>query len=315
MLRQFAPVLLVAAALPLGAQTPVTRVSSGADAGVALTRAAPSDPKSTTRLLRQPTLSATHIAFMYANNVWVVERAGGSARRLTSFAGPTSNPKLSPDGRTIAFSSSYGGNADVYIVPVQGGEPTRLTWHPAADLVQGWTPDGRSIVFSSGRATVAPSAAPRFWRVSASGGVEEPMVMPRAFQGKISPDGRRVAYRMNNSWDDERRNYRGGQNRPIWIMDLTSHEVMTPPWTNSKDVDPVWLGDVVYFISDRDGVANVWAFDTKTKQLRKATTFTDFDVKALDAGGGALAFEQAGYIHELDPASGRTRIVNIAAMG
>ena len=313
MLRHFAFILVVAGALPARAQPPLQRADAErvADAG----RAAPADAKSTTRLLRQPTVSATHIAFMYANNVWIVERAGGSARRLTSFPGPTSNPKLSPDGRTIAFSSSYGGNADVYIVPTQGGEPKRLTWHPAADVVQGWTPDGRSIVFSSGRATAAPSAAPRFWTVSASGGVEAPMAMPRAFQGKISPDGKRVAYRMNNSWDDERRNYRGGQNRPIWIMDLASHEVVTPPWTNSKDVDPVWLGDVVYFISDRDGVANVWAFDTKTKQLRQTTKFADFDVKALDAGGGALAFEQAGYVHELDPASGRTRIVNIAAAG
>ena len=132
--------------------------------------------------------------------------------------------------------------------------------------------------------------------------------MPRAFQGKISPDGKRIAYRMNNSWDDERRNYRGGQNRPIWIMDLASHEVTSPPWTDSKDIDPVWVGDVVYFISDRDGVQNVWSYANATKQLTQVTKFRDFDVKTLDASGNAVVFEQAGYIHELDPATGREKI-------
>src|SRR3954466_3029381 len=106
-----------------------------------------------TRLLRSPSVSERDIAFAYANNIWVVDRAGGSARRLTSFQGETQNPKLSPDGRTVAFSAEYGGNTDVYVVPVEGGQPKRLTWHPGADLVQGWTPDGRAVMFSSTRAT------------------------------------------------------------------------------------------------------------------------------------------------------------------
>ncbi len=268
-----------------------------------------------TRLLRSPTVSATQIAFAYANNIWTVDRAGGMARRLTSFQGETSNPHYSPDGKQIAFSGEYAGNIDAYVVPAEGGEPKRLTWHPGADLVQGWTPDGASIVFSSTRATWAPSAAPRFWTVPAEGGIEQPMALPRAYQGKISADGTRIAYRMNNSWDEERRNYRGGQNRPIWIVDTKTYELQSPPWTDSKDVDPVWVGDSVYFISDRDGVANVWSFDTRTKQLAQATRFTDFDVKTLDAGGGAIVFEQAGYVHELDPKSGKEHIVPITAAG
>ena len=267
------------------------------------------------RLLRTPTVSAHDIAFAYANNIWVVERAGGAARRLTSFQGETQNPKLSPDGRTVAFSADYGGNTDVYVVPVEGGQPKRLTWHPGADVVQGWMPDGKSVVFASGRASNAPSAAPRFWTVPLDGGPEQAMPMPRAYQGKVSPDGRRVAYRMNNSWDEERRNYRGGQNRPIWVLDLATMEVTSPEWTDSKDVDPVWVGDAVWFISDRDGVANVWAWDTRTKQLRQVTRFTDFDVKALDAGGGGVVFEQAGYVHALDPATGKEQVVNITAAG
>jgi tricorn protease len=268
-----------------------------------------------TRLLRMPTVSSSQIAFAYANNIWVVPRGGGSARRLTSFQGQTSNPHFSPDGRAIAFSGEYAGNFDVYVVPADGGEPRRLTWHPGADLVEGWTPDGKSILFSSNRATWAPSGAPRFWTVSAEGGVEQPMPLPRAYQGKISPDGTHIAYRMNNSWDEERRNYRGGQNRPIWIVDLKTYDLVSPPWTDSKDVDPVWIDDSVYFISDRDGVANVWSYDTNGKKLTQVTKFTDFDVKALDSGAGTVVFEQAGYVHELDPKSGKEKIVNITAMG
>jgi tricorn protease len=224
-----------------------------------------------TRLLRTPTVSATEIAFAYAQNIWVVPRAGGVARRLTSFQGLTSNPHFSPDGKWIAFSGEYAGNLDVYVVPAEGGEPTRLTWHPGADLVQGWTPDGKAVMFSSTRATWAPSGAPRFWTVPLAGGVESPLPLPRAYQGKISPDGTHVAYRMNNSWDEERRNYRGGQNRPIWIVDLKTYDLVSPPWTDSKDMDPAWVGTTVYFISDRDGVANVWAYDTAAKKLDQVT--------------------------------------------
>jgi tricorn protease len=268
-----------------------------------------------TRLLRTPTVSASRIAFAYANNIWVVERTGGSARRVTSFQGQTSNPHFSPDGKWLAFSAEYAGNTDVYVVPAEGDEPQRLTWHPGADSVQGWTPDGKSILFTSSRATWAPSGAPRFWTVPAAGGVEEPLALPRGYQGKISPDGTHIAYRMNNSWDEERRNYRGGQNRPIWIVDLKTYDLVTPPWTDSKDVDPAWVGDTVYFISDRDGVANIWAFDTKTKKLTQVTEFNDFDVKTLDTGSGAVVFEQAGFIHELDPRTGKEHVVNITAAG
>jgi len=268
-----------------------------------------------TRLLRTPTVSTTQIGFAYANNIWVVPRAGGSAKRLTSFQGQTANPHFSPDGRWIAFSGEYAGNFDVYIVPSEGGEPKRLTWHPGADLVEGWTPDGKSILFSSNRATWAPSGTPRFWTVSAEGGVEEPMALPRAYQGKISADGTHIAYRMNNSWDEERRNYRGGQNRPIWIVDLKTYDLVSPPWTDSKDVYPVWVDDSVFFISDRDGVANVWEYQTKTKKLAEITKFTDFDVKSMDSGAGTVVFEQAGYVHELDPKSGKEKIVNIVAAG
>jgi tricorn protease len=281
---------MAAAALPLGAQSP-------------------------TRLLRTPSVSAQHIAFAYANNVWVVERAGGNARRLTSFQGQTQNPKLSPDGKQVAFSAEYAGNTDVYVVPVEGGQPKRLTWHPSNDVVQGWAPDGKAVVFASPRATWAPSGAPRFWTVPIEGGVETPMPMPRAYQGKLSADGNRVAYRMPSSWDEERRNYRGGQNKPIWILDLKSFALDTTPFAGSKETDPVWVGNSVYFISDRDGVANVWSYDLGAKRLAQVTRFKDFDVKALDAAGNTVVFEQAGYVHELDARAGTSKIVPITAVG
>src|SRR6478672_2130545 len=270
-----------------------------------------------TRMLRSPSVSARHIAFAHAGNIWIVDRSGGAARRLTSFAGEASNPKLSPDGSRVAFSAQYAGNVDVYLLPIEGGEPKRLTYHPGADVVQGWTPDGARVVFASARAPNAPSAVPKFYLVSADGGPESPMSMPRAYQGKISPDGKRIAYRMNNSWDEERRNYRGGQNRPIWIEDLSTHDVVTTPWQDSKEMDPAWVGDVVYFLSDRDGVSNVWSYDTKSKALTQLTKFRDYDVKTLDASttAHAVVFEQGGYIHELDPATGREHVVNIAANG
>jgi tricorn protease len=280
---------------------------------VILTAAEPNG--GSTRLLRSPTVSATHIAFAYANNIWAVERAGGLARRLTSFQGQTTNPRFSPDGRWIAFSGEYAGNTDVYVIPAEGGDPRRLTWHPGGDVVQGWTHDGTAIMFASGRASWAPSGAPRFWTVPVEGGVEAPLPIPRAYQGKISPTGSHVAYRLNNSWDEERRNYRGGQNKPIWIVDLKTYDLVTPPWTDSKEMDPVWVGETVYFLSDRDGVSNVWSFEPKAKRLAQVTKFRDFDVKSIDAGAGAIVFEQAGLVHELDPKSGRSRPVTITARG
>ena len=282
----------------------------------ALAPLASAPAQSGTRMLRNPSISSTHIAFQYAQDIWIVERTGGNARRLSSFTGDETNPQLSPDGKQVAFSAAYGGNTDVYVVPAAGGEPKRLTWHSAADVVQGWSPDGKRILFSSPRETSGPNAAPKFFTIAVEGGIEEKVGMDRAMQGKYSPDGSKVAYRMNTSWDDERRNYRGGQNRPIWIMDTKTLDVVeAKPWTDSKDIDPTWIGNVVYLISDRDGVANVWAYDTQSKQMSQITSFKDYDVKSLDSDNSTLVIEQAGYIHTVDPRSKRNTIVNITAAG
>ena len=267
-----------------------------------------------TRLLRQPTLSATQIAFMYGNDIWVAPRAGGDARRLTSFPGQEVDPSFSPDGRWIAFSAQYGGNMDVYVTPAEGGEPVRLTYHPGADIVQGWTPDGERVVFSSGR-TNAP-ATEKFWTVGLEADFPRALPMPRAHQGSYSPDGRRFAYRMVAPWEDEFRNYRGGQNRPVWILDMDDYDLEeVQPWEGSNDQDPVWIGETVYFLSDRDWAMNVWSYDTRTKRAEQVTQHADFDVKNLDTDGQTLVYEQGGWIHTLDPASGSSERVEITVRG
>jgi tricorn protease len=268
-----------------------------------------------TRLLRRPTISATHIAFMYGNDIWTVGRNGGEAKRITSFQGQETNPQFSPDGRWLAFSAQYAGNTDVYIVAAAGGEPKRLTFHPSDDQVQGWTPDGQRVVFSSDR-NAPPQGGERFYTVGLEADFPRELPLPRANQGALSADGNRLAYRMVSPWEEEWRNYRGGQNRPVWIVDLDDGDLEEiKPWDGSNDQDPVWLGNNVYFLSDRDWAMNLYAYDTATRQVRQLTRYADWDIKSLDAGGGMLVFEQGGWIHTLDPSSGEAKRVDIVVHG
>jgi len=260
-------------------------------------------PAQATRLLRQPDVSADYVAFTYAADIWVAPRAGGEARRVTSSPTVERDPHFSPDGKWLAFTGEYGGNPDVYVVPVAGGEPRRLTWHPGADEVRGWTPDGSRVVFVTSRIGV-PDAEPRLWTVALSGGLPEPLALPRAQAGAFAADGQSLAYQLVRPWESEMRNYRGGQNQPIRIFDVKSHTVTALPWTDSRDQQPVWLGATIYFISDRDWTNNVWAYDTRAKSLKQITRYADFEVESVNAGAGAVVYEQAGDIHLYDPAAG-----------
>ncbi|HIF21720.1 MAG TPA: protease, partial [Gemmatimonadetes bacterium] len=160
------------------------------------------------RFLRQPDVSTTHITFVHANDVWVVDRNGGAAVRLTSSEGAETDPHFSPDGRWIAFSGQYGGNTDVFVIPAMGGQPERLTWHPGADVVQGWTPDG-DVLFRSGR-QAHPTQLWKFFVVPVTGGMPAPMGA-QAYEGEMNADGSWLAFQEIGLWDPEWRNHRGGQ--------------------------------------------------------------------------------------------------------
>lgn len=266
-----------------------------------------------TRMLRDPDVGPTHLVFSHANDLWLVDRAGGDARRLTSADGAEADPVFSPDGRWIAFTGQYGGNLDVYVVPATGGEPQRLTWHPGEDVVQGWTPAG-DILFRSGR-DAHPTRLWRLYTVGVDGGLPRPLAALQAYQGEMSADGGWLAYQEIGYWDPEWRNYRGGQAQPVSVVSTTTWERVTPPWEGERHMAPVWMDGVVYYLSERDWASNVWSWNPASGDERQLTFHADFDVKSLGAGDGVVVYEQAGYLHALDPATGTTRRLEIRVTG
>jgi tricorn protease len=281
-----------------------------------------------TRFLRRPTVSRDMVAFEYGGDLWVVARAGGDARRLTSTPSAESDPFFSPDGSQIAFSATISGNTDVYVVPTAGGEPKRLTYHPGGDFARGWTPDGKRVVFASSRGTLPTPGANsylRLWTVSADGGLSEQLQIPRAFAGAYSPDGKRVAYQQLGvamfavMWAENQssqwRHYRGGRTEPIRIFDLASNAEEKLSWTNSNDTEPMWVGNTIYFLSDRDNTVNLYSDDLEAKKVTQLTKHRDFDIMSASAGPDAVVYEQAGYIHLLDIKTGESHQLNISVKG
>jgi len=267
-----------------------------------------------TRLLRQPSLSTTQLAFVYGGDIWVVDKNGGEARRLTSTAAIESDPHFSPDGHWIAFTSNRSGVAAVYIVPVEGGIPTRLTWYPAGSSARGWTPDGTRVIYTSGRET-APVGYGRLWSVPVTGGPSTLLPAPWGFDGSISPDGKKMVLDRVSRWDVEWRHYRGGQNTALKILDLNTLAEQSIPNDRTMDLHPVWLGDNIYFLSDRDFIMNIWAYNPATAALRQVTQLKKGDIKWLSGNGRELAYEQGGYLFLLDPASGKSRQLEINVHG
>jgi tricorn protease len=275
-----------------------------------------------TRLLRHPTVSRDSVAFEYAGDLWIVARSGGTARRLTSTPSFEVDPYFSPDGSQIAFSATVAGNTDVYVVPTAGGDPKRLTYHPGIDRVRGWKPDGKSIIFASNRTGVPQQSYMQLWTINVDGGLPEMLPLPRAFFGAYSPDGARLAYEefatpFVPEWFETSmwRHYRGGRTHPISIVNLSDYSVQKLPWTNSNDTFPMWLGNTVYFLSDRNHTVNLFAYRTDTKQLAQVTHHEDFDVMTASAGSDAVVYEQAGYIYLVDAKSGKPQKLNIEVTG
>ncbi len=267
-----------------------------------------------TQLLRQPTISNTHVVFVYANDLWKAPINGGDAIRLTSDKGAEYEPHFSNDGAFIAFTGQYGGNSDIYVIPSQGGEPKRLTFHPDTDVVQGWTNDNK-ILFRSNRA-YQPTKSNTFYTIGLDDGFPSSLGLPRAAYGEMSSDGKQIAYTPITSWDPEWRNYRGGQAMPIWIVNLETKDLITTPQpTKERHLTPIWLNNVVYYISERDYTSNIWSFNPQTKEEAQITFHKKFDVKSLDANQSQIVYEQGGYLHllNLETKKSKRLTINVAA--
>ena len=260
-------------------------------------------------LLQKPTLSKTHIVFAYAGDLWSVPREGGDAVRLTTGPGTETDPVFSPDGTRIAFTGEYDGNVDVFVVPASGGVPKRLTWHPAADRVLGWTTDGKKIIFSSPRNAYSRFA--EMYTVPAEGGVEEKLPLPTGYEASMSPDGESIAYEPIGKAFTMWKKYRGGQTSRIWLARLSDSSITRVPRTNSNDFNPMWAGDRVYFLSDRNGPVTLFSYDIKTKAVREAIPAHGLDLKSASLGPDAIVYEQFGGISIYDFKSGKTKPVPI----
>jgi tricorn protease len=259
-------------------------------------------------------VSQTQIVFQFAGSLWTVSREGGDARRLTT-GGHEGHPIFSPDGSLVAFTGEYDGNPDVYLVPASGGVPRRLTYHPGPDSALGWTPDGKQVLFRSDRASFTGGAL-RLFTIPIDGAFPTEVPLPRAAEGSFSADGSRLAYVPNVQWQRAWKRYRGGQTRSIWIANLADSSLEAKiPRDNSNDFNPIWVGDTIYFLSDRNGPVTLFAFDPKSKVVTQVVPNDGLDIKSASAGPGAIVYEQFGSLHLLDLDSRHTQPLDIRVTG
>ncbi len=272
------------------------------------------------RLLRFPSTNGSEVVFSYAGDLYKVPVNGGEAQRLTSHIGYEMFSKFSPDGKTIAFTGQYDGNTEVYTVPSTGGEPLRITYTATNarddigdrmgpnNIVMGWTPDGKDIIY---RNRINSGFTGRLYLVSNEGGLSNRLPLPEGGFCSYSSDGKRLAYnrvmREFRTW----KYYKGGMADDIWIYDSSAKSVQNITNNDAQDIMPMWIGDDIYFISDRDRIMNIFVYNTKTKQTSKVTNFTEYDVKFPSHHGNMIVFENGGYIYKLDVANKQSVKINI----
>ena len=262
------------------------------------------------RLLRFPATNGTDIVFSYAGDLWTVPVQGGEAHRLTSHIGFEAFAKFSPDGKTIAFTGEYDGNREVYLIPAKGGEPERLTYtatNPRDDMgdrmgpnniVMAWAKDG--IYF---RNRTEDGFAGKLWKVSAEGGMPEMLPLPEGGWLSWSPDGKKMAYnrvmREFRTW----KYYRGGMADDVWIWDPKAKTVKNITDNIAQDIFPMWIGDDIFYASDRDMIMNLFCYNVKTGATTKVTDFKEYDVKFPSTDGKTIVFENGGWIYRYNPAT------------
>lgn len=272
------------------------------------------------RLLRFPSTNGQEVVFSYAGDLYKVSINGGEAKRLTSHVGYEMFSKFSPDGKTIAFTGQYDGNTEVYTIPAEGGEPLRVTYTPTNsrddlgdrmgpnNIVMGWTPDGKDILY---RNRIGDGFVGRLFLVDKEGGLSRGLPLPEGGFSSYSPDGKKLAYnrvmREFRTW----KYYKGGMADDIWIYDAAVKTVDNITNNDAQDIMPMWIGDDIFFISDRDRTMNIFVYNTKTKQTSKVTNFTEYDVKFPSCNGNTIVFENGGYIYKLDAANRQPVKINI----
>ncbi len=274
--------------------------------------AAPARAQVDARMFRYPDVSERHVTFVYAGDIWVVEKGGGTAKRLSSPPGEELFPRFSPDGSRIAFSGNYDGNADVYVVPALGGEPLRVTYHPSRDRLVDWSPDGERLLFASGR----ESGVGRFsqlYLISAEGGLAEKLPVPYGEFGTLSPDGRQLAYTPKDRGFRTWKRYRGGMAPEIWLFDLRSQDARNISNSDANDAQPMWHGRTIYFLSDRGAAqrSNIWAYELDGGEMRQVTRFTDFDISFPAIGPSDIVFQAGGRLYLLDLTTEELRELNV----
>ena len=274
------------------------------------------------RLMRFPTISDKYIAFSYAGDIYIVSREGGVARRLTSGDGYEMFPRFSPDGKWLAFTGQYDGNTEVYIMPAEGGVPKRLTYTATLsrddisdrmgpnNIVIGWTPDGKKIIYRS-RGKSFNDFIGHLYMVSIEGGVPEQLPFSTGGFCSFSPDGKKIAFnrvfREFRTW----KYYMGGMADDIRIFDFETKKIENITNNVHQDIIPMWIGDEIYFLSDRDKVMNLFCYNTKTGETRKVTNFTDYDIKFPSSNGKEIIFEKGGYLYVFDPKSQEVKKITV----
>lgn len=274
-----------------------------------------------TKLLRFPDIYGDRVAFTYGGDIWTAPSNGGTAIRLTAHPGMEVFAKFSPDGKWIAFTGQYDGDEQVYVIPATGGVPRQLTFYPAKgpltprwgwdNQVYGWTKDGKRIIFKSLRDSWSLPIA-RLYSVSVDGGPAEALPMPEAGSGDYSPDGSRIVYSPQSRDFRSEKRYSGGQANVLYIFDVNTNEAKRITEGPRPTRDPMWIGDTIYFDSDRDGHFNIYGYNVANGRTTQVTRSKQWDVRWPSSDNqGQIVYEMEGELQVLDVKSGKTTPISI----